>query len=192
MKKILIILLLLMCNIAQADVVTFYCRSDTHTINGLNAYKLSETASASEIYDADNQLNGSTAYWWFTIIIRHADSSETTIASLVAETVRSSVGFGVQSATWNCPETNIVSTDALKIIITEYKSAGVAHEMVFVSEQLGWDKLNAATWTCYRYTYWQFVDFQTIPVRTYWGNSDDTYISGIDYTGFSGGYAVIF
>ena len=216
MKKFILIgLLLLLCGIVEAKTATLYCRSDTHTINGLTAKILAITNSYSSSYmqptvsqqgGLDNPYSVQGLYRAATISIVHADGSEYTIGTAEAQTSRTSGPEGVQSATFSCPQTSMLITDAIKIVwYCENTIRGVQQHSItdtWISGQLGWLKLNASTWTLYRYSY---LSYSIIPVnppfqymhvvasRIYYGDSiHATYIDGIDYTGKDGGYAIIY
>lgn len=196
MKKFIIIgLLLLLCNIVEAKTTTLYCRSDTQTVNGLNAYKLLDTASSSSTYfEIEKDLGGYGVYD-SDIIIRHADESETVIASAIASaqfTWDSNPDFEVIATNYSFPETSLVPTDAIKIVQRQTVTGTVVTE-AFITVQLGWTKINASTWTFYRYVYFHAVTFPRPTYwRLYWGDSTyTTYIDGIQYEK-PRGYAIIY
>jgi hypothetical protein len=94
-----------------------------------------------------------TCYWGVDVAVRHADGSETPLGSKVAQVSRSVDGIGLQSATWVCPLTSLVSTDA--VVVRVYMKIGTgAWQLVmsFITEQLGASQLNNVTWTVYYYT----------------------------------------
>ena len=219
MKRFILIgLLFLFCNIAEAKTVTLYCRSDTHTINGLTANILAITNSYSSGYlektiTVNAPFPGTTChgdYQALAITLLHADGSETSLGTVIANTSQIAVSSGgtvtvqgVQSATFACPSTTLMPTDALKIIWYEVINATPANsnQATWVSAQLGWTRLNSATWTLYRYSYASATLYgsgypyygHSATVRLYYGDSaHPTYIDGIDYIGKDGGYAIIY
>ncbi len=213
-KILFILFFVFWCSWAYPATVTLYHRSDSHTINGLNKFKLLETNSSSgnnttirevtgEIF-IDPPVDFTCTYKILSVDLRHADSSETNIASgNLASTSRNSESSGIQSAVWNCPETSMSPTDALKITIGlnwEVNGSTGSDSDIWISEQLGWSKLANTDWTFYRYTY---MDFTHMPDPIEWifygtvylAFGNDTYetkITGIQYELPAGGYATIF
>lgn len=168
MYKALIITLILLLGCSANDILispkepekngeeivvieTRYNRSDQHTVNGLTAYKLGITESAANFYDF--QVGGDFPVTWRSdVYIRHVDESETTLGLDVASTVRSSGGHGLQNGTWNCPATDLVPTDAIKVIEKMIITDLGTFSHTFITEQLGMYKLKAVTWTFKRLT----------------------------------------
>jgi len=136
-------------------VETRFMRSDFHTVNGLNARKLlieQSSSSASYSYQYSGEVTG---YWGVRVFVRHEDGSETEITggSAVAVVSRSSDGSGLQSATWNCPETSLAETDAIVVrVYSDNNNPPTTLRTTFITEQLGASKLDAATWTIHYYT----------------------------------------
>ena len=190
MKTLTLSILLSLLSLAvYADPITLYERSDTHTVNTLNAYQLQEDNTSSS---ANMQALCGYTEWRSSVYILHADGSTTTLGSDVAIVSRSGVGVGLQTATWDCPETILVSTDAIKIV--ELMTASGSPTRTFVSEQLNKTKLEASTWTFYKYT--GIVVVSVIPERygaTYaWGSSAaSSRIENIDLSSGSGSYGFI-
>jgi len=183
-------------------ITTLWCRSDSHTINGLSALKLDITNSASNATLPATFVgltnfpppSCNTTFRLQSVAIRHSDGSETSLGTNVASTGKSLSGQiiqGVYSATWNCPQTNLVATDALHIIwFTQEDNPVRTATRDWVSPQLGWSKLNASTWTVYRYEYSaativgggpsQF-QFLVAAVLYYGDGTYTTYLDGLDY-----------
>ena len=162
-----------------------YYRSDTHTINGLDAYQLKTTNTAASSYftSSASALGCQTVTYKSNVIRRQADGTETVLGSDVAETSRSENGEGYQSATWNSPETSLNTSDAIKIV----EKHDTAEKGAFITEQLGATKLDAATWTFTRYTLYNCTlvsGFKwVITGRTYFGDSSyNTRIENFSYT----------
>ena len=172
---------------ALAVSETRYHRSDTHTINGLDAYQLKTTNTAASSYFTSSALapGCQIATYKSNVIRRQADGTETVLGSDVAETSRSKNGEGYQSATWNSPETSLNTSDAIKIV----EKHGTAEKGAFITEQLGATKLDAATWTFTRYTLYNCtINDPNVPNwittgRTYFGDSSyNTRIENFSYT----------
>lgn len=143
-------------------VETRYFRyvTDTHTINGLTLPKLLTSTSGT--------LGSTLVSGWFVppytdlarancdVIIRHADNSETTLGSAVAETTHNNATPTLVSNTWSCPATSLQTDDAVKIVLRAKSNGGTDSTQSFITEQVtnwaGSDKgsLLASTWT-FRY-----------------------------------------
>jgi len=132
-------------------VETRYFRSDQQTINGLLAYILSISQSLTSTYKTATDAGSRTVTFQAKVSVRHSDGSETVIQDYITLFSRTTNGAGYQSANWNCPETSLVSTDAIvvSIYITVYTVETI---VTFITEQLGASKLDAATWTFTLYT----------------------------------------
>ena len=163
-----------------------YFRGDQQTVNGLTAYVLDTTQSdiARNISAInDTQLAGVTAS--VRVWVRHEDGSEDELTdgtwTQIAVT-RTSADSGLQSTTWDCPQTSLAETDAIHIQVKISVSGGTSTIEDFITEQLGATQLDATTWTFYLWT--EKVD-KRIPPSTAgyfrWGTS--TYNSRIE--GFS-------
>ena len=135
---------------------TRYFRSDTETVNGLNAYKLrtSQTGTAG----SGAEVSGSyTLYYYIGIRVWKRDfngiETEITGGSAVAVVTTKVGAGGLKSATWNCPQTSLSSTDS--IVVRVYHDIGVNPPTTliatFTTEQLGATRLDNATWTVYYY-----------------------------------------
>lgn len=133
-------------------VVTRYFRPVNHTVNGLTAYQIWSVTTGDGpgyVWIADGT---GTYYFNFDVIIRHSDNSEDVIGSSIAQTSRAS-GSGLVTQSWNCPSTNIVSTDALKVVgrVIKNTSALLTYisNIFSHSDWPGTDKerLVAAPWT---------------------------------------------
>jgi len=134
-------------------VETRYMRGDKQTVNGLSAYILGTSQSA---VSGHYSVPVDTGYYWgIRVWKRASDGTETEITSgtPVAQVARSS-GAGLQSATWDCPLTSLVGSDA--VVVRVYERTGGATTWTlcaeFITEQLGGQSLDAATWTVYYYT----------------------------------------
>ena len=179
-----------------------YYRSDMHTVNGLNAYKLDTTNSASESYIevGKSEMNmGCTCmfpvYYNSDIYIRHSNGAQTLLGSSIAQTVRGGITEGIaeegyQSNTWSCPKTSLSPTDAIRVIENVGLRSNFKATRDFITEQLDSVMLEATTWTFNRYT-WYYVfcispgenTISGTEGRTYYGSSSyNTRISNFAYT----------
>jgi hypothetical protein len=132
-----------------------YFRGDQQTINGLLAYILG-TSQSSTLQVASGMASGRLAVVWSSdVVVRHADGSETTIGTKIAQVSRATNTEGIQSASWTCLLTNVVPTDAVVIkVYDKYGAAGAWNlRATFITEQLGASQLDNVAWTFYYYTY---------------------------------------
>jgi len=152
-------------------------RGDTYTINGLLAYKLLTAQSniAQNVKKSINLLKN--AFWGIRVWRRNQTGTEfeITAGTPVAVVSRGVAGQGLQSNTWNCPATNMSTTDAIVVRVYHMWSAGSWVKLAdFITEQLGAGLLNATQWTVFYYTKLAFVGFP-IPRATdawfYWGTA---------------------
>lgn len=123
-----------------------YMCSNTQTVNGLTAYALLTTNSATAV---SVEI---TNYYPITIKVykRQADGTETQIGSdLVWYWTANSDGTVTENVrTWNCPQTSLSTTDAI-VVRMWY---GTTLIRAWITNQLGATRLEAATWTFYLYT----------------------------------------
>ena len=82
-----------------------------------------------------------------------AGDTEITGATPEAVVERTASGEGMQSATWNCPETELDRADAIQIrIYASTENADWTEQATFETETLDSDKLNETIWTVHYYT----------------------------------------
>ena len=95
-----------------------FMRSDTGTINGLQAYKLDTGQSASFLETNVTETESNTVYWGVRVWKRSsAGETELTGGAPVAQVSRSLRGYGIQSASWDCPNTTLASADSVVVRI---------------------------------------------------------------------------
>jgi hypothetical protein len=163
-------------------VETRYYWVSTWTVNGLLTHKFLTTKDSVDSNTSAIATGNLTVYWGIRVFKRAADGSETEITSgvPVAEVSRSTTGAGMQSATWECPLVDdLVGTDA--IVVRVYIKFGTgAYNVLYenITEQLGAQSLDSATWTVNYYNQWSYA---TIPNFTrgtlYIGGT--TFLSGV-------------
>jgi len=167
-----------------------YMRGDSHTINGLTAYKLATSQSSiAKSFSQTQQYDYYSAYWGIQVWKRNASGYETQISSgIVAQVSRTSQGQGLQSDTWNCPQTSLNPTGT--IVVRVYQKIGSGNWQLaatFTTEQLGVTQLAATTWTLYYYTKLSWVydpmeDIEITKATFYWGTTTyNSHIQNIDY-----------
>jgi hypothetical protein len=135
-------------------VETRYMRGDQQTVNGLSAYILGTTQSdIAGLYTYTDELM--TVYWGIRVWKRAINGTENEISAgmPVAQVSRTVPGAGLQNSNWACPKTSLVSSDAI-VIRVYFKWNGSEWEQIeeFITEQLGAQSLNVATWLLYYYT----------------------------------------
>jgi hypothetical protein len=96
---------------------TWFMRGDQHTVNSLTAYKLWKPQSTTmRSYYESKPIWELSAQWGIQVWKRSQGGTETAISSgIVAQVTRANPGQGLQSATWNCPETSLNPTDAIVV-----------------------------------------------------------------------------
>jgi len=198
---------------ATPATTALYARYENISVNNKSGYSLSTVQGS-----AENNYEITCPYidyggWWmnvfwkgpistFDIYIVHSDGTEDLLASDVAYNdagwnVTDSTAEGAVSGTWACPDTVLVTTDALRFVL---KGSGeflggllqaswpFSFTISFITGGLGWIRLNPATWTFTRY-FWAYAQrTQNGKFRTYWGDaSKEVKIEGINYTPLAGG-----
>ena len=164
-----------------------YMRGDQHTVNNLNAYKLTVPQSAIYKTVLDGAAGRKTIYWGIRVWKRDSAGSETEITggTPVAQVSRSRNGEGLQSNTWSCPQTSLQSTDA--IVVRVYMKFGSGEWQLcstFITEQLQASQLDSVQWTVYYYT-WRFYDrWEGITSGSFdWGTTTyNSHIQNFQYT----------
>jgi len=178
-----------------------YMRSDQHTVNNLTAYILG-TAQSNTLEEVSCCTVTQSRYYFYIgirVYVVHADGSEEEITP--GESVaRAPMGTGADytgmiSATWDCPETDLEPTDAIKIDVRTicgpaWDESSASTHATFITEQLGATKLDASTWTVYYRVRRDQVTVGTPPYQiTYWSyyfrfgiSGDDSRIEGFSYT----------
>lgn len=165
-------------------------RGDTHTVNGLTAYKLATTQSSIAKSFSQTQLDDYyPAYWGIQVWKRNASGYETQLSSgIVAQVSRTSQGQSIQSATWNCPFTSLNPTDT--IVVRTYQKIGSGSWQLaatFTTEQLGATQLDNSTWTVYYYTKltWTYIpkyEIEETKATFYWGTTTyNSHIKNFEY-----------
>jgi len=167
-------------------VETRYMRSDQHTVNGLTALVLGLTNTATYSRFADSGSDSPRVYWGIRVWKREADGTETevTAGTPVAVVSRTS-GSGVQSATWDCPQTALNSDDAVVVRVYSRVGSGAWNaRATFITEQLGASQLDSATWTVYYYTGYTYNPrWNMFSADFSWGSDDyPSRIEGFSYT----------
>jgi len=167
-----------------------YMRGDTRTVNGLNAYVLNATQSASP-QNYGNEVSGyQTVYWGIKAWVRHSNGVEAAITldgqtSSPKAVVSRTSGSGIQSSTVSVTGTSLQSTDSLVVrVYMKFGSGAWSECATFTTEQLQASNLQTATWTVYYYTsaIRNRVD-QTTSGTFFWGST--TYYSRIQNLRYS-------
>lgn len=168
---------------------TRYMRSDQHTINDLQAYKLITTQGDSSTNKNLSYSNDVTVQWGIKIAKRESDGTQTYISDgPVAIVERSSDGSGLQSATYDISNTVLTSTDA--IVIEVYMKGGTSSWSkiaTFITEQLDAQMLNSTTWTIYYYTKKEYTALigKTYGYFYFGSSTYNSRIENFEYTPYS-------
>ena len=167
---------------------TYYLRNDQHTINGLAAYKLTDTKSSGTA--VEGFLETGTIHNC-DVLIRHLDNSETSLGTEVGETTRINTSYGYLTGTWVCPATNLATTDAIKIV-SRIKGGGYAVTYTHVTAQLGMTKILSTTWSFYRWSLYNipYMTFGVIAAGGLWVDdarydASDTAISNVSLQAYT-------
>jgi hypothetical protein len=164
-------------------VETRWYRYETTTINGLTAYKLAlAKIGTSYIFARTVTRYVAGGYICIDVAVRHADGTETAVASKVAQIQTTAGDFELTlSATVDIPETSLSPTDAIVVRVYWRFGDETAWTLcaTFITEQLGASKLDAATWTCY-YTESHTATLVPTPRSAMNFHIDGTYLSRIE------------
>lgn len=136
---------------------TRYMRYYTEIVGGL-LYRILGTILDTPYSGHETAGDGDvTVYWGILVWKYHSDDTKTeiTAGTPVAQVNRPTDGVGIQSNTWDCPETDLEPTD--RILVVVYIKVGTGSwvplpQYGFITEQLGADTLDAVTWTVYYHT----------------------------------------
>jgi hypothetical protein len=179
--------------VAVDPAETRYMRGDTHDVNGLTAYILGTTQSATGLSNLIQRTGagGDTVNWGIRVWKRDSGSVETEItagtpvATVSRQLSKTGTEEGIQSNnTWTSPQTSLNITDAIVVRVYAEIVGQVAWTVQanFTTEQLDVSQLNSGTWTVYYYTKYETLTTGA-PSGRYtrgtfcWGNS--TYNSRI-------------
>jgi len=133
---------------------TRYFRSDTHTVNGLTAYKLLTTNTTTAV--TVSIVNPAVGHIGIRVWKRSASGVETEITSgnaVAVALILGTINFVQVSGSWSCPQTTLSNTDAIVVRVYLCDGSGGSQTLfaTFITEQLGASQLDSATWTVY---YW--------------------------------------
>jgi len=167
----------------KATTETRYMRNDKWTVNGYNTYELATSQSSGSAKDFHTEgFTNNLMYAGIRVLLRHSDGSENEITSGSAVAVANTNVDAEISATWNCIQTAIVSTDNIEVnVYMDNKTTPTTYLTTFETEQLSSaSRLDSNIWTVYYNIKIVFADSLYFPYF-YFGNS--TYNSRI--TGFA-------
>jgi hypothetical protein len=139
-----------------AAIETRYFRGDTHTINGLTAYKLLTTQSTIPECTVMNTYSGNfliTHYLGIRAWKRASNGSETEIGTAgTIKAIASGFDSGLISGSWSVPATALDPTDAIVVrVYGDFFTPPTTLLKTFITERLGTSGLRDATWTVYYY-----------------------------------------
>lgn len=151
---------------------TRWMRDDRHTINGLTSYKLGIAQGSVALFGkqlVDPDMMSSSYSAGIRVWKRSSSGVETeiTFGTPVAVVTRTVEGTGMQSATWLCPLTSLINTDAILVRIYHKFDIDASWTLEleslsnnpaeFITEQLGASQLDSVTWTVYYWTEYRYV-----------------------------------
>jgi len=145
-------------------VETRYFRSDL-------VFGTSQTTTGAKIAKYHDPLV--TGYWGIRVWhLVGGVETEITSGTPNATVSRSVEGSGIQSNTWDCPETSLTVNDQI-VVRVYFQAAAEGWQLLqtFTSEVLGAGKLDAATWTVYYYTRIVWITGTTYEYDFYHGSS---------------------
>ena len=152
------------------DEEAWYYRTDTHTVNGVTAYRLANAPSSTGKTDTVT-IDG--AYWtcygvriW--VVDVNGETEELTDGEPVAVVYRSDTSQGLQSATWNCSGYDGIVNALMIKVYQRFGTQEWSLRVTFITENETLIKLPEATWTFHYYTRRVYIDYDTISTF-YWG-----------------------
>jgi hypothetical protein len=157
-------------------VETRYWQFNVWVVNGLNAYRLANTNT-----DTTNNVglaaDGNLAVTWGHRVWKRSSSgveTEITSGTPVAQCSKA-VGdttLTEMTATWNCPSTSLAATDAIvDRVYIKFGTGSWQLLMESITEQLGGQSLDAATWTYKCWYQRQYISGPQTRGRMYFGSS---------------------
>lgn len=169
---------------------TRYFYGDQHTINGLTAYKLNLTSGGTARSASRTLLGEFSGYWGIRVWKRSAAGVETEVTldggtgTAKAIVSRAVDGFGLQSNTVAVSQIVLVSTDAIVVRVYQGGSSPPTFlAATFITEQLGAQSLDNATWTVWYYTYRYYdPDTEITTLIFYFGSTYDSRIINFTWT----------
>ena len=173
---------------ANPDTVTWYMRSDQHTVNTVSGYILNGTQSSTSKY-VSLSSSGKLQTWvavrvW--IVFSDGNKSELTDGTYNVNVTRTSSGYGYQNVTWTCPATSLNASDAIMIkVYLKVGSGSWSEKATFITAQLNMTKISG-NWTFQLYTknnqvYNSITHQWTTACYFYWGSSSyNSLIDGIE------------
>jgi len=139
---------------ADSMNVTWYMRSDTHTIFGNLSYKLLPTNTIVAAMDTRTKAANNTVSYGVKVyaVDGLGDVSELTLGSVSAIVTLDSNLTGLYAATWVCPEYGTFAVSAVKVeVYQRFGSDAWSLRRIFMTKEELLIRLPAATWTFY---YW--------------------------------------
>jgi len=168
-----------------ATTVTWYFRSDTHTVNGVTGYVINQTLSSTTKNVSLSLAGNNTVYWGWRVWLTRNDNStvELTSGSQVATVSRAVDGEGFQTATWNAPARELqIGFDALEIVLYMKVGAGSwQSRAIFVSSTLVEKTVSSVTWTFYQYTSRSYSGGTTTGLFIFGSSTRNSRIEGVGF-----------
>jgi hypothetical protein len=147
-----------------------YMRSDSHTINGIGAYRFDTIQSTTAQTLNERDLFSNDVIYYIKVYVRHSTSQWELTSGKTEVFRRASNGEGYQTYNWSCPGYDLDPTDAIMVEVYMDIGSNSYGPITFITEQLNAEELVAGTWTISFYTYRRYQGFQTRGIF-YWGDS---------------------
>jgi len=159
-----------------------HMRSDTQTVNGLQAYKLDNNQTATYLETNVTETESNTVYWGIRVWKRSQTGTETEITSgtPVAQVSRSVSGYGIQSATWSCSNVTLALTNSIVVRVYCMNGGTWTVQASFTTKQLNAQRLNPTIWRVYYWTKRSYTSGGLGKTVGYFGWGTATYNSRIE------------
>jgi hypothetical protein len=161
--------------VVKADTeATLFLRADSHEVNGISGYRLSETQSSGNVTDIVT-VGGSYAIYYGVrvwVVHRNGATEELTSGVPVAVVTRSVNGGGLRNATWLCPGYNSIVDAVMVKVYQRFETEDWNLRSTFITENDFLVKFPEATWTFNYYTIRQYrYDEDITYSKLLWGGS---------------------
>lgn len=170
---------------AATTTVTWYYRSDTHTVNGVTGYIINQTLSATTKNVSLSLAGNSTVYWGWRVWQVKSDGSKVELSSgsPIATVNRAVDGEGFQTSTWTAPARALqIGFDALEIVLYMKVGAGSwQSRAIFVSSTLVEKSVSSVTWTFKAYTKRSYSGGTTTGYFIFGSSTRNSRIEGVTF-----------
>jgi len=162
----------------------WYMRSDTHTVNTVLGYKLSETEDTTQTHISSAIATNVTVYYGWRVWKVNSKGETSELTSSIQYSWRIADGEGTQNVLWTPPSTELqIGFDAImcKLYMKFTETGPWQEKAVFISSQLSKKTLVASEWGFQTYTKKSYSGGSTNGT-VYWGaTAKETSIAGITF-----------